>query len=210
MKFENIEEVWKKQKATDIYKIDEDALRKNIKNKSRWFDLIITIRDAIEIILPFSIPFVVIYLGFVFFPEKIGGTWIDYWYLYIFQVPIVFAGAYFLKGRLDEKQKVKTYDNTVLAEVDKILYKTKRQIKVVDNLLVFNLLPGISGICLIIYFLSPLFYKSGQPVLPVNIWLIYSITAVLAIIMVLIYKYPIRKKLVVKEKEIEAVRKSLT
>ena len=209
MNFDDIQKAWKEQQVTKIYSIDEEALHKSVKRKSRNFDIIVTIRDILEFIAPIGLVFILVYHGVVFFPEEVGGTWHDYWYLYLFSIPILFATVYFFRGRRQEKQKIGQYEDTILGEVKKAIYRIDKQIQVSKNLFLWNIMPGMAGIFPVLYFLSLLTFKSGDPVLPVNLWFLFALITFLILLQLWVYRYITQNKLIPQKKVYEELREKL-
>lgn len=209
MNLDHIQKTWNEQDAATIYTIDAEALHENIKRKSRKFDAIVTIRDMSEIIAPICLLLILVYNGVVTLPEKVGGAWYDYWYLYLFSIPILFTAGYYFRGRRQEKQKIAHYDDTILGEVEKAIYKIDRQVRVSRNLLWWDIIPNLAGIFPLIYFLSLLKFKSGDPVLQVNPWFLFTLITLLTLLALWVYKYIVQNKLKPRKKEYEAFRDKL-
>ena len=199
MDFNDIQIIWDSQKSTRIYTIDEEALGRNIKSKSFKFDMQILVRDLVGSAVMLFFGVFSFFNGAFSYPAKYETSWQDYWYLLLVSACFLFAAGYLWYGNVKARKKEASFEPTIHGNLKRAIWKTERQIKLINNEIWWCLLPVAIAASVFIYNTSS----------DIPLWSRYVIFITVAAGAYWIDRWWVRKMYIPKKKEYESLLKKL-
>lgn len=143
MDFNDLQVIWDSQKSIRIYTIDEESLERNIKSKSRKFNLISLAQELVDCFGLLFMGVFFFYLGVFKCPAQYGNEWPDYWYLLLASAGCFIPAGYLLYNRIKAKVREASLETTIHGHLKWAIGKIDRQIRVYTNVLWLGLILAI-------------------------------------------------------------------
>lgn len=181
MDFEEMKKIWDTQNSEYMYAINEEALLRRVRTRSRRANRITDLNDIGLMLIAIATALILLLIG----EQSL--------YDYISVVALLMITFYILAGRRRRQKLENRFDRTILGDLEQAIHSTRYEIRRAETFFWWYLLPlGI-----------PTLVNMVQAGVPVWKWLIVPFAFVLSYLLV---RWELRRKHLPRKRELEALR----